>query len=135
MSWQGNECFVFGIDYKDTRFNGRMLEAMEQLLSLYDEHGKGWYLLGSFYDDGVDEDDVFFYESKETGRDPLWRNCWLPNPFMEPGVMAVKVRRSRDLLGMSFECADSNIDAIAYAGDGDEPLQHMVIYGEEYDLR
>ena len=129
MSWQGNECFVFGIEYKHEYMDGRILDAMNELLWLYGEHGNGWYLLGNF-DTGESKDDCDPFELRKN-----WGYGWLPNPFMHPNVMAVKVRCPHDLMEAAFECYDSHNDVIAYAGDGDEPLEHMVIRGKTYDMR
>ena len=134
MSWQGNECFVLSIEYTSDKFSGRMVDAMDSLLDLYDEKGAGWYLLG-YFDDDTNEDDFIEYTCKEHGRDPEHRSCWLHNPFMMPGVFAVNVRNSHDLLGMVFECADCDYEVVAYAGDGDEPLERMTVYGKVYDMR
>ena len=134
MSWQGNECFVGEIEYGHDGFRGRMLDAMVELTDMYDEKGRGWYLLGYFHYDTAEEDFVE-YERKAYGRDPEHRSCWLPNPFMKSGVFAVNVRCSHDLIGMALECADNDYDAIAYAGDGDEPLERVTVYGETYDMR
>jgi hypothetical protein len=132
MSWQGNECFVGGIDWVSDDCNGQMLEALSEMLWMYEDKGPGWYLLG-YHDGGSDEDtcgpfETLFY-------DPTVKCGWLPNPFMNGDVMAKKVVNSHDLFGLAFECWDCGFDAFAYAGDGDEPLEHMVIYGEEYDMR
>ena len=135
MSWQGNECFVFGIDHVSDNCEEQMLENMSELLYLYGEHGPGWYLCGNMYDDGTTEDDYFPFEPKSYDGSPLFDFCWIPNPFMFPPVFAVKVRNPHDLLGVAFECWDSSMYTIAYAGDGDEPLERLVIYGEEYDMR
>lgn len=131
MSWQGNECFVFVIEYGHKDMEGMMLDAMDELLWLYMEHGNGWYLLGN-WDSGEDEDDYYPFKLMDDGK---WGYGWLPNPFMDSAVSAINVRNPHDLLGVAFECYDSRFDVIAYAGDGDEPLEHVVIYGKEYDLR
>lgn len=128
MSWQANECFVFGIEYGHEGMNGRMLDAMNELLWLYGEHGDGWYLLGDF--DGEREGDPF-----ELYGNGSWGCGWLPNPFMNPNVMALRVRNPNDLMHAAFECADGPYGVIAYAGDGPEPLERVVIYGKEHDLR
>ena len=131
MSWQGNECFVLGIEYEHESMEGRMLDAMDELLWMYAAHGNGWYLLGYFDSGEVEED----YDPLEIRNGRNWGCGWLPNPFIDPCVMAVKVRNPHDLMEAAFECYDSHNDVIAYAGDGDEPLEHMVIYGKEYDMR
>jgi len=131
MSWQGNECFIESIEYEHEDKEGAMLDAMKALLLMYGNHGKGWYLLGNFESDET-EDDCDPFEFYGNGR---WGCGWLPNPFMHPCVMAINVRCPHDLLEAAFECWDSWNDFIGYGGDGDEPLERMVIYGKEYDLR
>lgn len=131
MSWQGNECFIEFIEYKYEECEGAMLDAMDALLWMYGNHGKGWYLLGHFDCNEVEDD----YDPFELYGNGSWGSGWLPNPFMHPCVTAINVKHPHDLLGTAFECWDSAFDFIAYAGDGNEPLQHMVIYGEEHDLR
>lgn len=131
MSWQGNECFIEVIEYEHDDMEGRMLDAMSALLYLYGNHGRGWYLLG-YLDGGENEEDCFPFKLYENGR---LGYGWLPNPFMHPDVSAIRVWSPHDLLGCAFECYDSHNDFIAYAGDGDEPLERVVIYGKEYDLR
>lgn len=133
MSWQANECLVGTVEYKDYRFQGQMLEAMKELLWLYEENGAGWYLLG-YFDGDTKEEDAIICEEKE-GISPEWRSMWLPNPFMHPYVSAYKLRNMSDLMGVAFECADNDYDTIAYAGDGDEPLERMTISGKTYDMR
>lgn len=135
MSWQGNECFVEGIEYWSDDPIYSQLTAMETLLWLYGEKGNGWYLLGKMYGDCGKEDDFDPFEpSSYCGGAPSCE-CWLPNPFMLPEVLAIKVRNPHDLMEVSFECVDSYFDTVAYAGDGNEPLEHMVVYGKEYDMR
>lgn len=131
MSWQGNECFVFGIEYEHEDMEGRMLDAMSELLWLYGEHGSGWYLLGDS-EARESEEDCFPFEFYEDGS---WGFGWLPNPFMHPYVTAMKVNGPHDLMQAAFECYDSRNDVIAYAGDGDEPLERVEVYGEVYDMR
>lgn len=131
MSWQGNGCFVFGIEYTTGEWDGRLLDATSELLHLYDEHGKGWYLLGNMYDRSEEDD----YDSFAPTGVPRGCFCWLPNPFMKPGIYAIEIRCAHDLMDAAFECVDDCFDTIAYAGDGDEPLQHMVVWGREYDMR
>ena len=131
MSWQGNECFIESIEYEYDEMEGAMLNAMDALLWMYGNHGRGWYLLGHFDSDET-EDDCDPFELYGNGS---WGCGWLPNPFMHPCVMAIDVRCPHDLLDVAFECWDSWFSFIAYAGDGDEPLEHVVIYNEGYDLR
>ena len=134
MSWQGNECFVAHIEYSDERFNGRMLEAMEELLWMYGDKGNGWYLLGNFETDDDEEDYDPFNPTSWKGSAPSCF-CWMPNPYMAPAVEVIQIRNAHDLLCAAFECVDTHYDVIGYAGDGNEPFEHMVIYGEECDLR
>lgn len=129
MSWQGNECFIECIEYEHDGMEGMMLDAMSALLWLYGNHGRGWFLLGYF--NGGDERE--WVDDFELRGD--WGYGWLENPFMHPDVMAVKIKNPHDLISAAFECFDSRFDFIAYAGDGDEPLEHMVVRGEEYDMR
>lgn len=129
MSWQGNELFVLGIEYRHGSMEGAMLDALDELLCMYDAHGRGWYLLGNFDSDESEGD----YDPFELHGS--WGCGWLPNPYMAPPVMAVNVRSAHDLLAAAFECWDSSYDAIGYAGNGDEPFERMVIYGKEHDLR
>lgn len=128
MSWQGNDLFAMVLEHEYEKCEPHMLEVMESLLDIYDAHGRGWYLLGGFECD--DEED---YDPFEPSMPYCW--CWLPNPFMAPGVMALRIRNASDLIGAAYECWDSHYEIAAYAGDGEEPLQHMVIRGIEYDLR
>ena len=129
MSWQGNECFVFCIEYVHDDWHGRMLDAMDELLWLYGEHGNGWYLMGSFDQFNEEED----FDEPDWGKG--FECTWLPNPFMAPDVMAVNVRGPHDLMKAAVECCDCHCDVIAYAGDGDEPLERVTVYGETYDMR
>ena len=135
MSWQGNECYVLGIEYKGDKFAGRMFDAMEELTRLYDEHGKGWFMLGNFEPNGDEADDYDPFEPKSYMGGAPGCGCWMPNPFMEPGVYVMRVRNAHDLLEAAFECADCHYEAIAYAGDGEEPLERMEVYGEVHDMR
>lgn len=134
MSWQASDCFVSNIEgLRGGSMEEGMLNALDELLYLYGEHGNGWYLLGTRDTtdyEGCDQDD-FDVPQWDRG----WSYAWLPNPFMKPGLLAMRIRRPHDLLEAAFECWDSHWYAIAYAGDGDEPLQHMVIRGVEYDMR
>lgn len=131
MSWQGNECFVFGIDYVSENCEEQMIENMSELLHLYQEHGNGWYLLGNMDESWSTEDDYDEQPNWERG----WDFAWLPNPFMMPALLAMKICRPHDLLEAAFECWDCGYYTIAYAGDGEEPLEHVVIRGKEYDMR
>ena len=134
MSWQGNECFVAGINYVSDDCHEQMLENMNELLWLYGEKGGGWYLLGNMYGNGEEEDFGPFEPTSYAGGPPSC-SCWMPNPFMAPGVLAMRIRNPHDLMDAAFECWDCHLDAIAYAGDGDEPLERMTVYGETYDMR
>ena len=135
MTWQANDLFVMIVDRYE-RDEWQQEANLEVLLDIYDVHGRGWYLAGYFMEDhGVDEDDYEpFNPTSWHGSAPSC-SCWLPNPFMYPGVIAVKVRNARDLLEVAFEGWDSGCDCFAYAGDGDEPLEHMVVRGVECDMR
>jgi len=134
MSWQGNECFVVGIEDVYEECSDQMLEAMSAMLVLYGEKGDGWYLLGNMY--GNDEEEDFGpFEPTSCMGGPLGCFCWMPNPFMAPGVLAMRIANPHDLLDAAFECWDCGLDVVAYAGDGDEPLEKMEVYGETYDMR
>jgi len=136
MSWQGNECFVGGIEWVSDDCHEQMLQALSELLYMYEDKGTGWYLLGYHYGGSDEEDcDPFEIIHRKTGKDPIWGCGWLPNPFMRGDVMATKVRNANDLFGMAFECWDCGYDVFAYAGDGGEPLERMTVYGETYDMR
>lgn len=134
MSWQGNECFVAGTDFFYRDCHEHMVHALGELLSLYGEKGDGWYILGNM-DGNDDPDDFDPFEPTSYMGGPKSCFCWLPNPFMAPGVFAIRVRRPADLVAAAFECWDCHLDAFAYAGDGDEPLQRVEVYGEVYDMR
>lgn len=128
MSWQGNECFVGYVEYKSITDDGEIMDAMKELLRLYDEKGNGWYLLGNI-DSDAEQDDVDPFELTNENH-----GCgWFENPFMPSEVIALNVRKPSDLIETAFECWDCNCDYLAYAGDGDKPLEHLVIYGEEYN--
>lgn len=131
MSWQGNECFVGIIEYRRQDCDSCMIDALESISEVYDTHGDGWYLLGNLYSDEVEDD----YDPFELYADGKSGSGWLPNPFMQPGVVAMRVSRVVDLLMLAFECWDSYFDCIAYAGDGDEPLERVTVYGKTYDMR
>lgn len=136
MSWQGNDLFVMVVD-AGFEYKTQMHKNMEALLDIYDTHGSGWYLLGDFSDRGCkDIEDEYdpFEPTSYNGSAPSC-TCWLPNPFMQPGVIAMYVRCARDLLEAAFEGWDCNCDCFAYAGDGDEPLERMTIRGKTYDMR
>lgn len=134
MSWQGNECFVFGIDYVSDHFHEQVVENMSELLYLYGEHGNGWYLLGNMGGNEEEEDYDPFEPTSYYGSAPSCI-CWMPNPFMGPAVIAMLIRNPHDLLEAAFECWDCSCDVIAYAGNGNEPLERMEVYGEVYDMR
>ena len=130
MSWQGNECFVFVIEYEDhDRDEWHRMEALESLLDLYEEHGSGWYLTGYLEPCGDEGDyDPFVLRGD-------WGYGLMPNPFMGPNVDAFWVGRAHDLISVAFECWDSSCDTVAYAGDGKEPLEHIAVYGIGHDMR
>jgi hypothetical protein len=135
MSWQGNELFVTIVDMCEDDESQR-IENLRSLLEIYDAHGRGWYLLGHFFGDSSEtEDDYDPFDPKSYGGSMPSCWCWLPNPFMHPGVLAMRVRNATDLIEVAFEGWDSHYDCFAYAGDGEEPLEHMVIYGKAYDMR
>ena len=135
MSWQGNELFVAIVEHFDDNEYQRV-ENLRALLDIYDAHGRGWYLVGDFHEDwGMTEDDYDPFEPTSYEGSAPSCFCWMPNPFMHPGVLAIRVRHAADLLEVAFEGWDNNSDCFAYAGDGDEPLEHMIIRGKEYDMR
>lgn len=127
------EDLVGTIEYTDCRFQGKMLDAMNELLQLYDENGAGWYMIGNF-DSNVDEGQAITCEIEE-GVCPEWRSMWLPNPFMHPYFDAYRIRNMGDLMGLAFECADNEFDAVAFAGTGKDPLESVIVRGEEHDMR
>ena len=135
MSWQGNEVFAVVIDDLYEECSDHMLYALSEMLYVYEAHGRGWYLLGSLDDKYQEEDDFGPFEPKSYYGGPSSSDCWLPNPFMAPGVWAVNVRSPHDLFELAFECWDCGYEMVAYAGDGDEPLERMEVYGEIYDMR
>ena len=149
MSWQGNDCFVMQVDHLGSNARAeaglddhhalwylRQLENLHELLWMWQEHGAGWYLLGTL-DGGYDEDayDPFDYDEF---RDDLHKmgfaSAWYPNPLMEAGVEVVRIDKPVDLMDAAYEMQDSHFDTIGYAGDGDMPFERMVIRGREYNL-
>jgi len=134
MSWQGNELFAMIVEKFDDD-EWQRIENLKALLSMYDAHGRGWYLVGDYYGDCGDEDDYDPFEPTSYEGSAPSCFCWLPNPFMKPGVLAMRVRHATDLLEVAFEGWDNHSDCFAYAGDGDEPLERMTVYGETYDMR
>ena len=138
MSWQGNELFAMIVTHQFDVDEWQRNEILESLLDIYDAHGRGWYLYGYFYDQESvpeTEDDFEPFDPKRRVYGIQWCDYWLPNPFMHPAVTAVNVRCAADLIDVAFEGWDSCCDCYAYAGDGDEPLEHMVVRGKEYDMR
>ena len=111
MSWQGNNNLVFGIEHQREGFAERMVEAVRELLSAYDENGRGWYLLGNFRPDGSTEEDYDPFEPVSMYGGAPSCFCWMPNPFMQPAVLAVNVRNAEDMVDAAFECVDCCLDA------------------------
>lgn len=144
MSWQGNECFVMGAEHgwsdggADTDFEWslmRQIEFTKCLLQMWECHGAGWYLLGSYDDDDPAYYDVFDYEEFKDSLETLgFCDAFLPNPIIDPGVCVYKVRKPSDVINIAYEMHESRREFVAYAGDGEMPFSHMVIYGEEYDF-
>ena len=135
MSWQGNECFIVGMSESSAEnCDFQILENVGELLHLYGEHGNGWYLLGDMYGEQDKEEYGSFNPTSAYGSASSCY-CWLPNPFMEPGVLAMEVHRPHDLMQVAFEAWDNSYGFCAYAGDGSEPLEHMVLSSGEYDMR
>lgn len=134
MSWQGNELFV-GIAERMERDEWQKAEDMRTLLDIYDAHGRGWYLLGNLFAEDQDPEDYGEFEPTSYHGSAPSCTCWLPNPFMASGVLAMKVRRASDLVEAAFEGWDNDYYCFAYAGDGDEPLERMTVYGKTYDMR
>lgn len=134
MCWQGNELFVMIVEqHIDDEW--QRVENLKALLDIYDAHGRGWYLVGNFYESDAEEEDFDgFRPTSYNGSAPSCY-CWLSNPFMHPGVLAMKVRHAADLIEVAFEGWDNNCDCFAYAGNGDEPLERMEVYGKVYDMR
>ena len=138
MSWQGNELFEMIVEHQYDKGEWQRNEMLKSLLDIYDAHGRGWYLTGYFLKREWitdTEDDFDPFNPKSYGGEAPWCSCWLPNPFMHPAVTATWVRNAADLIDVAFEAWDSKCDCCAYAGDGDEPLERMVVYGKEYDMR
>ena len=132
MSWQGNELFVSGIEYWHEDFNGQIIDALDAVMCVYEAHGNGWYMYGNIDSDEVEED----YDGFRSYCGGEFWSGWLPNPFMAPAVGVVRVRNMHDLVEVAFECADSNFDTVAYAGDYKyEPLEHVELRGNVFDMR
>lgn len=136
MSWQGNEVFVSTPNIIWGECEEQMIENLKALFDIYECHGNGWYLLGDIWSECEEtEDDYCGFDPKSHNGSAPIDFCWLPNPFMHPPVVAIKVRRVSDLLEAAFEAWDNRCEIFAYAGDGDEPLERMEVYGDVYDMR
>lgn len=132
MSWQGNELFVNGIEYWHEDFNGRLIDVLDSAMRVYEAHGNGWYMCGNIDSNEVEEDYDGF---KPYFNGEFWSG-WLPNPFMAPVVMVIKVRNVHNLLEVAFVCSDSNFDTVAYAGDCEyAPLERVKVRDTVYDMR